>query len=746
MVSRQCTAWDTDGKNRPRRGGLRAGGRGLESDPERFALRVLPVRCPLSAIRFLLMSLRLKLLFLSLLTLVLPWAGCQYARQMETALRQGQENSLVSTAQVLSRVVGSEPELLYRVPELRTNFDAAQGDFFAPLLDTEPLLDGFPDEWPAPTRDIPEVKHTTPVIHLGVHGRMMHAYVEVNAASVRYEQPSSGETQTVTPADRVVFVTRDDFGQERAWSVSAVAPGPIIVRPCQVGTPWTPSTTPLTTVTGVWRASPKGYAIELRAPLSIFGSRLAIFAVDPAGNSDAPTPSLAWLHTGSLDLKTRLEQYAPSNTRVSVVDTHGWLLARAGSIAVKLEAGQYGVVANEDGFLRSIYRPLLDRSEAPVQPYGLPYGMWGPPIDTAREGKDRALWFEAASGEPALVRAAVPIRLGDELLGALVIEQPDEHLIVLRDAALTRLLSLTLLATLIAVVGSLLFALRLSQRIRRLSRAAATALTPEGRIDTQMPETSARDEIGMLARSYGSLLGRLGEYTQYLQTLGSKLSHELRTPLTIVTSSLENINSEGTFPPGLRNYLDRARSGADRLQSILTAMSEATRVEQSIHQTERARFDLAQVVSSAGQAYQATFKRHRVQVSAPASQCWVEGSPELIVQMLDKLLDNAASFSPENGAIDVTLEEAGDVLRLSVSNDGPPLPAEIENKLFESLVSARTTTDSRPHLGLGLYIVRLIAEFHRGVARASNRADRSGVTFTIEIPRESADSGTAGHS
>jgi len=132
------------------------------------------------------MSLRTKLLLLSLLTLVLPWAGWQYAQQMETTLRRGQEDALLTTAQVLSRVVASEPELLYRVPDLRREFDPARGDLFAPLLVTRPLLDGFADEWPQPARAVPGFDNASPgaegaepKVRIGVHGRSMHMYIEV---------------------------------------------------------------------------------------------------------------------------------------------------------------------------------------------------------------------------------------------------------------------------------------------------------------------------------------------------------------------------------------------------------------------------------------------------------------------------------------------------------------------------------------------------------------------------------------
>ena len=682
------------------------------------------------------MSLRAKLLLLSLLTLILPWAGWQYAERMETTLRRSQEDSLLTTADVLGRVVASQPELLYRFPdELQENFDPQHGDIFAPLLATQPLIDGFADEWPNPSRPVPGFDSDSPRLRLGIFGRFMHAYVEVVDTSVRYENPTAEGAAVSADADRIIFLTRDETGRERAWSVSAVAPGPIIVRPCDVGAPWRPLGDEVPHISGVWRATDTGYAIELRAPLAIFGTRLAVFAVNSAGTILPQPPALGTLHTGSEALKQRLEQYAPQGLRVSVVDSHGWLLARAGSVAVDVHSNYPGLRADEDGFLRSVYRGLLGRTEAVAQPYGLPYGMWGAPVNEARSGRSNAIWFEQAAGEPSLVRAAVPITYADETLGALVVEQPGEQLVLVREEALTRLLNLTLLATLFTVAVTLVFAARLSQRIRRLSRAVSNALTPEGRIEPQIPDTHARDELGALARNYSTVLARLQEYTNYLQTLGTKLSHELRTPLTIVSSSLENLASESSLPAGGQSYLDRARSGAGRMHSILTAMTEATRVEQSIEHTERVQFDLAAVVRNMGLAYRSAFADRTVITVAPDIPLTVDGSPELIAQMLDKLMDNAADFCPAGGAITLTLAAEGRTCRLSVSNEGPLLPPNLDGHLFESLVSGRTgTTGHRPHLGLGLYIVRLIADFHRGRATASNLPDSSGVVIAIEMP------------
>src|SRR5690606_16053090 len=266
----------------------------------------------------------------------------------------------------------------------------------------------------------------------------------------------------------------------------------------------------------------------------------------------------------------------------------------------------------------------------------------------------------------------------------------------------------------------------LPPRPRPLSRSVSTGLAPEARIDTTRPDTRARAEPGPLARRYAILLTRRKEYTSYLQTLGTKLSHELRTPLTIVSSSLDNLSSEETLSPSAREYLERARHGAARMHGLLGALSEATRVEQSIEHTERVRFDLAELVRNMTEAYRQTFARHRIEARIELERCQITGSPDLIAQLLDKLMDNAADFAPEGAPITIALEGDARGCRLSVQNEGPTLPPGLDDRLFESLVSGRAGANGKPHLGLGLYIVRLIADFHGGSVKAQNAPDDVG--------------------
>jgi signal transduction histidine kinase len=278
------------------------------------------------------------------------------------------------------------------------------------------------------------------------------------------------------------------------------------------------------------------------------------------------------------------------------------------------------------------------------------------------------------------------------------------------------------------------FAARLGTRLHRLRRASESALTREGLVTT-FPESQAPDELGDVSRSFSTLMHRLNEYTGYLRTLAGKLAHEIRTPLTIVRSSLDNIETEGGFPASSRAYLERARQGTDRLNAMLVAMGAATRVEEAIQSAERTRFDLVPVIASAVAGYRSAFPERRFAGSLPESALEIEGAPDLIVQLLDKLVDNAVDFSPPGATIGVRLRFEAHHAVLEVENPGPPLPADARGRLFESLWQSRAGRDAagkdaKPHFGLGLYIVKLIAEFHGGRATAEDLPDASGARFS----------------
>jgi signal transduction histidine kinase len=290
-----------------------------------------------------------------------------------------------------------------------------------------------------------------------------------------------------------------------------------------------------------------------------------------------------------------------------------------------------------------------------------------------------------------------------------------------------------------ALVAAVLlwFAARISSRIRRLAGEAEAAIDARGRIARLTTASDATDEIGDLSRSFTTVLERLARYNAYLEALAGRLSHELRTPVAVVRSSLENLHAARTAEE-TRTYVARAEEGLARLTTILARMTEASQLEQGLSTAARERFDAAAVVRGCVEGYRLAYggapgalAPRSFELTLPAEAVPVLGAADLLAQMLDKLVENAVDFAASGTAIRISL--AGDG-RLRVENQGPPLPDAIRESLFESMVSLRgERAGGTPHLGLGLYIARLIAEFHGGTLRAENLP--GGVAFEARLAR-----------
>jgi signal transduction histidine kinase len=167
-------------------------------------------------------------------------------------------------------------------------------------------------------------------------------------------------------------------------------------------------------------------------------------------------------------------------------------------------------------------------------------------------------------------------------------------------------------------------------------------------------------------------------------------------------------------------------------------MSEANRLEESIRSNSPREIDLVPLVREVFEAYRGVYPDHRLVIDQQVEHALVSGVAELIVQALDKLMDNAASFCPAGGTITLCLAPGDGYWALSVANEGPPLPAALQDHLFDPMVSLRDNGSTGVHLGLGLHIVRLIVEFHRGQVRASNLAGDRGVCLTMQLPAAAA--------
>jgi signal transduction histidine kinase len=217
--------------------------------------------------------------------------------------------------------------------------------------------------------------------------------------------------------------------------------------------------------------------------------------------------------------------------------------------------------------------------------------------------------------------------------------------------------------------------------------------------------------------------------------MAARLSHELRTPVAVVRSSLDNLRV-GNIEAGDRVYIERADEGVQRLSSLIARMSEASQLEGMLASTDRVAFDLGTVVRGCVEGYRLTCPQQVFQLESDStSPMFINGSADAIAQMLDKLIQNAVDFATPGTAIRVLLSNHGRHVTLTVGNDGPQLPANAAAHLFVSMVSSRSDGAAQgEHLGLGLYMVRLIAEFHGAIVNAANNESGRGVYFTVTFP------------
>jgi len=354
----------------------------------------------------------------------------------------------------------------------------------------------------------------------------------------------------------------------------------------------------------------------------------------------------------------------------------------------------------------------------------------GREVAAALQGAASTRTRNTRDGRAVVLSAAQPIWVGDEVQGAVVVEETTNRIASLRSLALERLLVATLAAFALVAAVLLWFATRISNRIRRLADEAEAAIDARGRVTRLTTASGADDEIGDLSRSFTTVLERLARYNAYLEALAGRLSHELRTPVAVVRSSLENLHAART-PEETRTYVERAEEGLARLTTILSRMTEASRLEQGLSSAVRERFDAVAVVRGCVEGYRLAYAPRTFELGLPNEPVPMLGAPDLLAQMLDKLVENAVDFALTGTSIRISLDNDA---RLRIENQGPPLPDAIRDSLFDSMVSLRAERPGgAPHLGLGLYIARLIAEFHGGGLRAENLPGGGGVAFEARL-------------
>ncbi|WP_116368727.1 ATP-binding protein [Parahaliea mediterranea] len=686
------------------------------------------------------MSLRRQLLLVSLLLLTLPWAGCQFLRETESTLRHAQVIALEATAQAVAASFADQPHRLYPdIARLHETPEPARS-LYASAATAPIIVDGYADGWPQQWSG-EFANHQgdgTPAFRYQAATRLGRLYLllAVRDNQVVYDNPGLSPEPN---GDRLILRTWLD-GKRQEYAIATAAPGDVRARATGRRHPGVNPGQ----IQGVWQDTREGYTLELQLPLNITGNRLGLHIVDVDGRGSpltagnfTPLEQTAppWLIYPPQPLQQALTAFSEPGRDLAVFDKQQWQLSAVHAASSDADAGDAG--QRPFWLLRWLYRRILSQADIPPLPQtGADGHMAADELASALGGNIASHWYrENGDRQRSTLSVAAPIRHADAVMGAVVLRQNSEEYLALTDRAFSKLLGYSLLATALAALGLLGYASLLSWRIGRLSRAAGKVAQRGNIVTEHFPRSHARDEVGELSRRFANLLEELRGYNEYLQTLSRKLSHELRTPIAVIQSSLDNLEADANA--GEQSvYLQRAREGLDRLGRMLTAMTEASQIEESVRSDMLTDVDLVPLLHQIVPAYQSAWPDYRFNLQCDTETAPCLASPDLLVQALDKLVDNAVSFSAPGGAIVLSLTDAAGSWQLAVINHGPPLPTHLQGQLFEAMVSLRDDrARSGMHLGLGLYIVRIIAEHLGGKALAHNLPTGDGVMMALRLPK-----------
>jgi two-component system OmpR family sensor kinase len=272
-------------------------------------------------------------------------------------------------------------------------------------------------------------------------------------------------------------------------------------------------------------------------------------------------------------------------------------------------------------------------------------------------------------------------------------------------------------------------ALRPVERMRR--EAAAISVSEPGR---RLPVPGANDEVARLGRTLNSLLDRQQSAVDREQRLLDDASHELRTPLSILKAELDLTLSRARPPEELEAALQSASEETDRLARLAEDLLVLSRARAAGLQIHRMTTCLPELFDRACAGHRARASAHgtRIECQTPAVEIPVD--PMRLRQALDNLLDNAIRHGPEAGGL-IRVEAAVScaVATVTMENSGPGFDEELLPRAFEPFVRGGHDGASDSGAGLGLAIVRAVAQAHGGTATAENVPGGARLTMTLAL-------------
>ncbi len=715
------------------------------------------------------LSLRPKLTLVSLLLLAIPFIGLRFSVTLKKNLLESRKETLMFSAKAVASALVGRPDLFNR--ELFHSLKHGR-DLYLFQLSNPMRLNGQTDDWQPEISEMEEFGEdrllfaSAPYHYSSLHfsqivgqrGNYLYALFLVTDDHIVYRKKKSLRLDL---SDHLQIAIEDKEGKLKRYFMTTGKPGWINAFLMSDNLDDMIPVRNETRIQGVWSVTDTGYSIEMRIPLELIDRKLG-FAIGDVDDPRARTTKyiigsanpekqedLGWLLSPSSTIVEILKSISRPQSRIRVIDQNRRVRASYGSFEMD-QADRPTNRQEQNRYESSPFSLSLNKLFAPLyalftEPFPADFTVPSSQltaldiqgIEEGLAGKSSITNYKVADGQVEVMAAITPLIENDTVMGAVIVEQTTNSILALTNRLIEESINFTILVFIVGGIGLLLFATRISSRIRRLSDQAAHAISKDGQIIDTIEPLRAGDEIGDLSKTLGSMLTQMKNQSEYKEKMADNLEHEMRTPLAGVSASLKNISEELVDPPQrIKDYVDWALKDVQRLEGLLAAIRDATSLREALDRDFKENFDLAEALSLwLDHAWKPAFGEITFVYEKPEEPMLINGDPDRIRQAIDKLIENGVSFHQEGTPIELHLIQSGPRVELQVINQGPPIPEDRLGQIFNSMVSVRSHKRGQPHLGLGLYVVRTIIEHHGGNVRAENiRDDREGAVFTISLP------------
>ena len=289
----------------------------------------------------------------------------------------------------------------------------------------------------------------------------------------------------------------------------------------------------------------------------------------------------------------------------------------------------------------------------------------------------------------------------------------------------------TLITLILGLLGGYALSKRAVRRISSINRLCRTIV--QGDISQRLNVLAVQDDLDDLSVNINTMLDKIESLMKEVVQVSDNIAHDMRTPLSHLRLKLEAIQAQSNESDISHAELGQAIAGTDSIISTFNALLRISKIEAGKHADKFKTLDFSALLSDVIELYSPLAEDKQQQLSIrDINDAYIEGDRDLLFQAISNLLDNAIKYTPENGSINISLNNVDGKLTFSICDTGPGVPEKELSKLSRRYYRVDTSR-SLPGNGLGLSLVEAIAKAHKAKLEFSTN-ENSGLCAELIFP------------